>query len=283
VNLRLLVVPLATTAVLSACGGSSTPSAADASATPSPSAAASVAATTAAAPGASASGGATTSTTASADPATTSAAAQGAGSAPSTAAATKTAPGTTAPGSYTYDTSGTVTAGTPRDASGTATLTVDPASGGKQHSVLADDQGSTDQDAIGRTTGTYLARLAIANPAFNKEFRFTTPVLLVPEPAAPGRSWSWTATSTDGKTTVAVSARITRRENVTVGGVPTPTSLVTSTLKLTGDVTYTAQMQTWYDPAHRLSVKDHSRGNGTFGGVAFTTDITSVLRSTRPA
>jgi hypothetical protein len=149
--------------------------------------------------------------------------------------------------------------------------------------VLADDQGRTEQDVVARTAGAYLARLVISNPAFDKEFRPASPVLLVPEPATPGRAWSWTATSTDGKTRVAVSARITRRETMTIGGAATPTSLVTSTLKLTGDVTYTAQLQTWYDPAHRLSVKDHTRGNGTFGGVAFTTDVTSVLRSTRPA
>jgi hypothetical protein len=195
----------------------------------------------------------------------------------------KTQQRTTAPGTYTYDTSGTVTAGTPRDAKGTATLTVRPAAGGAQHSVLASDQSRTEQDLVSRTTGAYLARLHIANPAFDKEFRPSSAVLLVPTPAAPGRSWSWTATSTDGKTTVTVTARITRRETLTIGGAATPTSLVTSTLKLTGDVTYTAQMQSWYDAAHRLSVKDHTKGSGTFGGFAFSTDITSVLRSTRPA
>jgi hypothetical protein len=206
------------------------------------------------------------------------------GAAPGSAAGTGTAPAShTAPGTYTYDTSGTVTAGTPRDASGTSTLTVNAPSGGRQHSTLTNDQGSTAQDVVVRSTGTYLAMLAISNPAFNKQFRFETPVLLVPDPATPGRSWSFRGTSTDGKTTVAVTAKVARRETVKVGGVPTATAVVTSTLRLTGDVTYTADMETWYDPADRLTVKDHTRGSGTYGGLAFQTDLTAVLRSTRPS
>jgi hypothetical protein len=278
---RRLLVPIVAAGLLTACGGSSTPSAAGRAATE-------AASPGSAAPTPSTAGGPTSAVgTASSPSASAGSAAAGttpgSGSAARTSTARKTAPGTTAAGTYTYDTSGTVTVGTPKDASGTATLTVDPASSGKQHSVLADDQGRTEQDVVARTAGAFLARLVISNPAFAKEFRPASPVLLVPEPATPGRAWSWTATSTDGKTRVAVSARITRRETLTIGGAATPTSLVTSTLKLTGDVTYTAQLQTWYDPAHRLSVKEHTRGNGTFGGVAFTTDVTSVLRSTRPA
>jgi hypothetical protein len=176
-----------------------------------------------------------------------------------------------------------VTVGTPRDASGTSTLTVDRPAGGRQHSALADSQGRTEQDVVVRTTGTLLARLVITNPAFSKEFRPSSPVLLVPDPATPGRSWSWTAASTDGKTKVAVTARIARRETLTIGAEKVATNVVASTLKLTGDVAYTGQMETWYDPVHRLPAKEHTKGSGTVSGVQFTTDITSVLRSTRPS
>lgn len=287
-NLRRLLAFVAAAVLLAGCGGSSAPSAADraagsssAASSAAPTAAVSGGTIAGASPGAAAGGRASP-----ASPGAAGAAAPTATTGSSTTSSSTTSSttaGSTAPGTYTYDTSGTVTAGTPRDASGTATLTVDAPAGKSQHSALANDQGRTEQDIVSRTTGAYLARLHIANPAFDKEFRPSSPVLLVPNPAAPGRTWSWTATSTDGKTTVAVTARITRRETLTIGGAATPTSLVTSTLKLTGDVTYTAQMQNWYDAAHRLSVKDHTRGSGTFGGVAFTTDITSVLRSTRPA
>ena len=206
-----------------------------------------------------------------------------AAAAQSGASSTDAGPSATAAGRYTYDSSGTVNAGTPQQVDGTATLTVDGAAAGRQHSVLKSDQGSTSQDLVLRSDGAFLARLAMTNPAFSKEFAPTEPVLLVPDPASPGRSWSWTLTSTDGKTKAALTARITRTETLTIGGVATPTSLVESTLKLTGDVTYTGQMQHWYDAAHQLTVKDHTKGSGTYSGFAFTTDITSVLRSTRPA
>ena len=277
---RLSLTAAAAVLLVAGCGGSSSSTAVDRAAAPSPAGSPAASAAT------------------SASPAATAAAASSAASAPAAAAAgrppqqaanapatssTKAATTATAPGRYTYDDSGTVTAGTPQQVDGTSTLTVDPPAAGRQRSVRKSDQGSTTQDVVVRTDGTYLARLAMTNPAFSKEFAPASPVLLVPDPATPGRAWSWTATSTDGKTKAALTARIARTETVTVGGVSTTTSVVESTLRLTGDITYTGQMQTWYDATHRLTVKDHTKGNGSFGGFAFTTDITSVLRSTRPA
>lgn len=191
--------------------------------------------------------------------------------------------GSTAPGAYTYDSSGTVTAGTPRPVKGTATLTVDPAAGEKQHSVLEGDQGRTEQDVIHGSTGTTLARLQLTNPAFTKEFKPAKPVLVVPSPPTVGKSWSWTMTSSDGKTKASLTAKITKTESVTVGGVKINTTVVESTLKLTGDVTYTGKMRTNYDPSRRLQVKERTQGSGMVSGFAFTTDITSVLRSTKPS
>ena len=222
-----------------------------------------------------------------AHPSSSGAAAARPGSAPTgqrgSAAAGQTAATSTAPGSYTFDTSGTVTQGTQRDAAGTATLTVDPPSGGEQHSAMSSDQGQTEQTVVVRPGGTYLARLIISNPAFSKEFRPAEPVLLLPSPATPGRSWSWTTTSTDGKTTASVTARIAGKQTLTIGGQSVPTVVVASTLKLTGDLTYTGDMQTWVDQADRLTVKDHTKGSGTVSGFAFSTDVTSVARSTRPS
>ena len=277
---RLSLAAAAAALLVAGCGGSSTPSALQRTEPPSPagSAAASTAAPAAAAPGASP---AAQSAAPTASAATGQTAPQPAAAAP--AASAGSGPTWTAPGRYTYDDSGTVTAGTPQQVDGTATLTVDKPAAGRQHSVLKGDQGSTTEDVVVRSTGTLLARIAMTNPAFSKEFAPPSPVLLVPDPAAPGRTWSWTATSTDGKTHCAVTARVGRTETITVGGVRTATSVVESTLKLTGDVTYTGQMQTWYDAAHHLQVKDHTKGSGTFSGFAFTTDITSVLRSTQPS
>jgi YD repeat-containing protein len=149
--------------------------------------------------------------------------------------------------------------------------------------LLGTDQGRTEQVVVVRTGGTFLVRLVITNPAFSKEFAPPTPVLLVPEPTTTGRTWSWTATSTDGKTKAAVTAKVTGRATLTIGGVATPTTTIDSTLRLTGDVDYTGHTQYWYDAVHRLTAKDHTKGSGTFGGLPFTTDITSVLRSTKPS
>ena len=205
--------------------------------------------------------------------------------APVTAASTQAAPGgtSTAAGTYTYDVSGTVSAGTPRQVDGEATLRVDRPAAGRQSSVLEGQQGRTEQDVVTKGDGRYLARLSITNPAFTKEFVPSSPVLLVPDPPSVGRSWSWRTTSTDGKTTAALTARIVRTETLAVGGQRTPTYVIESTLQLSGDISYTGRTTTWYDPAHRLPVKDRTRGNGTVSGFAFTTDLTSVLRSTTPA
>ncbi|MDT7570622.1 MAG: hypothetical protein QOE05_796 [Actinomycetota bacterium] len=282
---RTLLPVLASALLLAGCGGSSAPAASKADSTPS----AATSAATGTSPSAPAPGGSAAANTSGGAPAGTS----GAGTSSSTTGTTTTgtatnnggnAPAFTAPGSYTYDSSGTVAAGaSKRDASGTATFTVDPPAGGRQHTLLGTDQGRTEQDVVVRSTGTFLVRLAITNPTFSKEFRFATPGLLVPDPATIGKTWSWTTKSTDGKTTAAVTARITGRETLTIGGEQTPTTVIESTLKLTGDITYTAHMQNWADLTHRLSVKDHTKGEGMFGAVQFTTDITNVIRSTKPS
>ena len=189
----------------------------------------------------------------------------------------------TAAGTYTYDANGTFTAGTPRAVKSTSSLKVDKPVGNKQHSVLGGDQGSTDQTVQHNETGTYLVQLKLDNPAFSKEFAPDKPVLLAPRPLKVGSSWSWTMTSTDGKTTAAFNATVSKTETLTIGGKKTPTSVIESTLKLSGDVDYTAKTTTNYDEAHLLQVKDHTRGSGSYSGFPFSTDITSVLRSTTPS
>ncbi|MCU1591501.1 MAG: hypothetical protein JWP11_2757 [Frankiales bacterium] len=278
---RPLLPVVAFAVLLAGCGGSS--SVAPAKALPTSSAGTSTGSSAAPGPGGSAAASTSGAAAAKLGAAPGSSAAAAASSTGAVSHNGAAAPSSTAPGTYTFDNTGTVTAGTQRDASGTSTLTVDPPASGQQHSLLSSDQGRTEQDVVVRTNGTYLARLAITNPAFSKEFRPASPVLLVPDPATAGRSWSWTAVSTDGKTTAAVTAKVARRETLTIGGARTQTVVVASTLRLTGDITYTGQMETWYDPAHRLTAKEHTKGSGTVSGLQFTTDITSVLRSLSPS
>jgi len=191
------------------------------------------------------------------------------------------APRFTPPGAYTYDVNGTVTAGSTQKSSGSATLTVDKPVGEKQHSSFEGERGGTEQDVVHRADGTYLARLVIAS--FGKEFRPAKPVLTMPVPAQIGKAWSWTMKSTDGKTTASLTAKIVRRETVTVGGQAIKAWVIEGTLKLTGDFTYTDQRTSWHDDSRLLEVKERSRGSGSYGGMAFTTDMTSTLRSVRPS
>lgn len=213
--------------------------------------------------------------------------------APAGATSRTTAPGSapsaeatsTAPGSYTYDSKGNVTVGAQtHDASGSQTLKVDKPSGANQHSELGGDRGGgTQQDVVHKDTGTYLARLVINAGGSPKEFHPAQPVLGVPKPQQIGRTWSWSMTSTDGKTHAAYSAKFTRTEVVTIGGVRVNAWVIESTLKLTGDFTYNDQETVDYDPSRLLQVRMHQRGSGSYLGTSFTSDATSTLRSVRPS
>lgn len=187
-------------------------------------------------------------------------------------------------GRYTYDSRGTVTAGAaPRTVSGTSTLTVDRPAGDRQTAVLEGDQGRTETESVLRGDGRYLSRLLLTTPAFSKEFTASPPVLLLPEGAAVGRSWSFTVKSTDGKTTATARNRVLRSEAVTIGGKRVDTRVVETVLSLRGDVVYDGTTTTNYAPASRLAVKERGRGKGTVSGVQFSTDTTSTLRSVDPA
>lgn len=189
----------------------------------------------------------------------------------------------TAAGSYTYDVDGTVTVGSPQPVDGEAVLTVDPVAAGQQHSVLEGEQGRTEQDVVLRDDGRYLALLSITNPAFSKTFRPEPAVLLLPTPTEPGRRWSWTATSTDGRTKASASNRVAREEVLTIGGQRVPCAVVETTLVLSGDIAYRGVTTTWVSLEHALPARDRSRGEGTVSGVAFSTDLTTTLRSVDPA
>jgi hypothetical protein len=279
----LLVLPLA---LLTACssGGSSAKQSLDSSPTPTASTApSSTAGTVTAAP--------RTSTAASGTAGSTTGGAATTTGAATTAPLSTQAPGkpaaskATAAGDYTYTSSGKVTAGTtPQDASGSQTLTISPLRGGIQHSRMhSDSTGDTEQDVVVRDTGSYLASLKLSSPAFSKEFRPAPAVLLMPDPATVGRSWSWSGTSTDGKTHVTTTNKLMRQEDVTIGGSKVATVVLQTHLVLSGDVNYDAQVTTWWAPAYRLPVKTHTVGKGSFGAIPFSTDVTAVLHSVKPS
>jgi hypothetical protein len=291
VRTRLLPFALLAALVLTGCssGGSSTPDALGSTPTPG-------ATTTAAAPAAAGAAapvaGSTTAPPVGATAGPAPVASKGTAAVAPPGKVTTVAPGkpaaskATAPGTYTLDSSGTISYGTPpqnKDAAGSHSLVVSALSGNSQHSSTNGDQGSTDQTVLVRDTGTYLADLKLTSPAFSKEFRPATAVLFVPDPATVGMAWSYGGTTTDGKTTLAVSNKVARTETLTIGGRKVPCAVLTSHLVLSGDLSYTVDLTTWWSPELRLPVKDHSVGKGSFSGIPVTTDITDVMRSTTPS
>jgi hypothetical protein len=218
----------------------------------------------------------------SAAPGTSNAPSTGTGASP---AATRAAtPTSTPPGTYTYDASGTQTIlGSTSDVDGTSTLDVTPVSNGTQTSTQDNSQGKTTQTVVMRSTGMFLADLKITSPAFSKEFQLSPPVLLFPVPAPVGKSWTWSGTSTDGKTTVTATNKVVRTENLTIGGEKVQTVVLRTHLAITGDVDYTADVTTWVAPSLRLPVKDHTVGKGSTGLGRFSFDVTDVMRSVHPA
>ncbi|HUR12958.1 MAG TPA: hypothetical protein VM097_00555 [Mycobacteriales bacterium] len=195
------------------------------------------------------------------------------------------APRSTAAGTYTYDSSGSQTLyGAKQAVDSTSTLTMGKLADGQQSSTLHNSQGDTTQQLQVRTSGSYLASLTIDSPTLDTAFHFSPPVLLLPDPARVGATWSWHGTSDDGKTEVTATNKVLRTETVTVGGERVATVVLQSHLVITGaNLSYTADTTNWVAPAYRLPVRTRTTGSGTYGSFPFSYDVTDVVRSVHPA
>ncbi|HVE62312.1 MAG TPA: hypothetical protein VNB94_00730 [Mycobacteriales bacterium] len=189
-----------------------------------------------------------------------------------------------APGGYTLDTTGTFTSdlGGEQPVDSESSLRIDPARGDDQHSSLSGEQGSTEQTVRFSASSIDLVQLKLTTPAFVKEFRPIKPVQLLPQPPAVGRTWKWTIISTDNATTAALEAKVARKETIVIGGEKVATTVVTSTLTLSGDIDAVSKMETWVADRYQLTVKEHAVTTGMIQAVRFSSDTTSVMRSTKP-
>ena len=187
-------------------------------------------------------------------------------------------------GVYTYDSSGTQSfSGAKQDVHASSTLTVGALANGKQSSTLHNSQGDTTQQLEVRSTGSYLAALTISSPTLKTAFHLAPAALLMPDPGRVGASWSWQATSDDGKTKVTATNKVLRTETLTIGGERVATVVLLTHLVIKGEsVSYTADATNWVAPAYRLPVKTRTAGSGTYGTFAFSFDVTDVLRSVHP-
>lgn len=196
----------------------------------------------------------------------------------------ETEPRPLAPGTYVYAVSGTAKAGASTfQLPPESKLVVDPPAGDDQRLSRQSDQGSQEQTLHYKPDGTYLLRQSIASPQGNKEFLPDPPVSSFPHPLNAERKWSWEMRSTDSKTTVKADFAVVRTEAVVIGGETVNTVVISSVIVTSGDVASTIRSTVWYSPGHRLTVKTEGNAKGTYNGLAFESNFTETLTSTRPS
>ena len=177
------------------------------------------------------------------------------------------------PGTYTTDNSGTSSFGSVPPKS---TYTIELLSNGDTHET-------GDFDLVLRWTPDAASVVSLKIAMAGKEFDAPAgaPLLFIPFNNAPPQ-WSWSMTSTDGKTTIQQTASVTGNDSVTVGGTAVPTFVVDSTINISGDITGSVHLTAWIDPVTRLAVKQHIVTHVTLP-IVVNSDITSVLESLTPS
>jgi hypothetical protein len=122
----------------------------------------------------------------------------------------------------------------------------------------------------------------------HKVFNPSSPVTYLLFNAPSGTSWSWSASSTDGKTNVSASGRVGGSKDVSIGGATVHVIEVVTTLKISGDIQGSAELTTWTSPDYRLPVIQHQHIDATARGllglsVRLLSDTTTTLRTITPS
>jgi hypothetical protein len=185
----------------------------------------------------------------------------------------------TTPGKYTYHLTGQ---GNGQNIDTQLTMTVDPPTGGDQHSTTQTQQGSEEQTLRYQANGLYLVELKLNAGFIQKDFTPNPPALQYPEPATIGKTWSWSVTSSDGKTTVNTSFQVLRTENQTVGSETVPTTVLKVTITTSGDIVSKSDSTYWISEKYRLIVRTDSTADTTSPIVTHST-TSQVLLSTKPS
>lgn len=190
----------------------------------------------------------------------------------------------TAPGTYRYVSAGqfTSTLTGPQSRNGETTLTVDPPSGPDQRSVRRAFSRTTEQVVRIDAGGAHLVYLRLSDQGIDKEVRASPPVLTLPADAAPGRTWTWRLTSTDGLTSVDSTFRALRSEVLTVGDQRVPALVVEVVLSLSGDIVSTLTQTTWISLERRLLLRQDEASDGRFGVVRFSGSTSETLVALTP-
>lgn len=180
-----------------------------------------------------------------------------------------------------------------------APLTVDPAEGNRQQSVLdlRDEQGNgsiVTSVLEYRPDGIHLAylRQTEAGPLGSSSIDFepNPPALVLPPRPAAGQTWSFTMTSKDGKVVVTSQSTVeVLKEQVTMGD-----GSVQDAVRIRSDSTASGQgslgairveevSSTWISLEHRLILKTVSDAKGTDGACATDSHVEGLLQSVKPS
>jgi hypothetical protein len=189
-------------------------------------------------------------------------------------------------GTYTYHATG-------KDSSpGLGERPVDTDEALKVDAPTGSDQKATRTDARGGTTeqvrrfgndGVRLVSQKITAQGVTKEFKPSSPVMVLPYPLTKGQEWSWKMTSTDNATTVDAKFKYVNDENIDVGGTSLKTYVIEATIVVSGDLKSTSKQTLWLSPDLRLSAQERDVTDGSFGQAAFHSETLRKLKSAKPS
>ena len=192
------------------------------------------------------------------------------------------------PGVYQYTRKGTssvsggYTASKKIDTSYTAT--VEASSGPEQRTVFTGSSPEEEQTIRYAEAGTELVHMVVEyGGGKRREFRPNPAARIVPKTATPGTAWSYTLTSTDGSTTIAVASKVIGPERISAGGKTVDTVVLEVKLDTkTPELTRTETRKIWWAPKYSLIVKSHELAEGDQAGFHVRSEADTIIRSLDP-
>jgi hypothetical protein len=268
---KALAVAVALLLLTAACGGKSNKTKTTNASSSTTSTTAAEATTTAPAAGAAttAKPGAKAATTVASRPGTTSKPTQASG-----------APAPATPGTYDYAQSGTSSLGA---VSPNGTLKVDAANGSgvQVFHRYPDPSGPANDTTIAfRSDGPFITDTVVRQGGQEIKCHFEPGIPAPPWPATDGKPIKGHANC--GTITVDVNGSITGHKTTMLDGKSIEVVVGKVTIKTTGAVESTSEQEQWWAPSIRLPVHTHEVTNGKLGAFAFSSDVTSDLKSGTP-
>ena len=132
-----------------------------------------------------------------------------------------------------------------------------------------------------RNDGPFITDVSMRDQGLQFTCHFDPPVPAPPWPATDGKTITGHASC--GQITVDVSGRITSHRSSSSTGATIEVVVVETTLTTHGQVESTTNDIQWWAPSLRLPVHSESKTDGRFGAFGFSSNVTTDLKSARPA